>query len=189
MVPIEIFSPRWRADVQQLADQIFGEGFFAERIELAKDPNALLLVSQERDQALLGFAFGQLWPQGALRELLEPLSMPIPTELADADENGVLGAIQGVAVASEHRKRGIATTLLRVLHDRLVGLGADKLIVIFKRGPSASPVDTVMGKVGFEPWTSIPSYWQGDCDAGSFACVDRQASCACEALLYRKAVY
>lgn len=188
-LPIEIFSPRWQDDVVRLADEILGSGFVARPSELAKDPNTLFLVSREKDQTLVGFALGQLWPSGELGKLLEPLKIELPADLAEADEAGTLGVIEGVAVAPDHRKRGVATSLLHVLHDRLVGLGADKLIVIFKRGPSASSVDNVMAKIAFEPWTSIPAYWRERCDAGEFACVDRRDGCGCVALIYRKAVY
>jgi GNAT superfamily N-acetyltransferase len=188
-LPIEIFSPRWQDDVVRLADEILGEGFLATPSEVAREPNALFLVNREKDETLAGFAFGQLWPSGELGQLLEPLGIEIPADLVEADEAGTLGVIQGVAVAPGHRKRGIATSLLHVLHDRLVGLGADKLIVIFKRGPSASPVDNVMAKIAFEPWISIPAYWRERCDAGEFGCVDRRDGCGCVALIYRKAVY
>ena len=55
--------------------------------------------------------------------------------------------------------------------------------------PSASRVDGLMKKLGFDPWTRLPSYWQTECDAGEFKCVDRTDHCTCEALLYRKSVY
>ncbi len=186
---IELYTPHWHDEVSRLASEVFGQGFFGMPSRIAKEPDSLIVVSQERNKELIGFVQGQLWPRGALSELLTSRLVEIPPELANADENGALGVIQAVAVASEHRRRGIATTLLRVLHDRLVGFGADKLIIMFKRGPSASPVDSVMSKLGFEPWTSIPTYWRERCDEGELLCTDRRDGCACEALLYRKAVY
>ncbi|MGI9452595.1 MAG: hypothetical protein ACR2QH_18425 [Geminicoccaceae bacterium] len=45
---------------------------------------------------------------------------------------------------------GIGAKLLRAMLDALVGDGADKLIVTFKRGASAANVDKLMSKLGFE---------------------------------------
>ena len=94
-----------------------------------------------------------------------------------------------VAVAATHRRQGIGFTLLRATHDALVGIGADKLLVTFKRGPKAAEVDGIMRRLGFSLWRKQPSYWREQCNRGEFKCVDRQDRCVCEAMLFRKAVY
>ena len=188
-MPIEVYTPRWHDAVVGLADEVFGAGYFARPSEIAREPGSLILVSQEKDEVLLGFVQGQLLPRKALRDHLERRLLEFPPDIAAADEQGALGVIQAIAVAPEQRRRGVGTTLLRVLHDRLVGIGADKLVITFKRGPSAAPVDGMMRKLGFEPWTRLPSYFRERCDAGDFGCLDRRDGCTCEALLYRKAVY
>lgn len=186
---IELYSPRWRRDVIRLADDVFGEGYFARSRELAERPGSIMLVSQENDETLLGFTQGRLLPQGGLEDHLEERVPDIPPDIAEADRKGVLGVIQAVAVAPPARGQGIASKLLLLLHDRLVGLGADKLFITFKRGQNAARVDGIMERLGFEHWKTLPSYWQGQCDAGDFKCADRGDRCTCEALLYRKAVY
>jgi GNAT superfamily N-acetyltransferase len=188
-MPIELYSAQWQESVTRLATETFGEGFFGNPSRVANEPDSVIVLSQTEGDTLTGFVQGQVWPRGKLHDLLDARATEIPAELAQADEQGALGVIQAVAVAPEHRRRGIAATLLGVLHDKLVGLGADKLIVIFKRGPSAKTVDTMMGKLGFEAWTSIPAYWRERCDAGEVNCVDRGDACCCEALIYRKVVY
>jgi GNAT superfamily N-acetyltransferase len=185
----ELYSPRWQSDVARLADGIFGEGYFVRPSEIAAEPGSIVLVSQEKDATLLGFAQGRLLPRGGLEEHLERRVSAIPADIADADSKGALGAIQAVAVTPEHRRRGIGTTLIEILHDRLIGLGADKLIITFKRGPNASRVDGMMKTLGFEIWARLPSYWAARCEGGEFRCIDRHDGCSCEALLYRKAVY
>ena len=97
--------------------------------------------------------------------------------------------IQSLAVDPEARRQGIGTKLLGAMHDDLVGEGADKLIVTFKRGASAANVDKLMSKLGFGLWASLPSFWAHKCDKGDFKCVDRDDHCRCEALLYTKAVF
>lgn len=185
----EIYSPRWQSDVTRLANDVFGEGYFARPSEIAAEPDSIVLVSLENDEALLGFAQGRLLPRGGLAEYLERRIAAVPPDIDDADGKGVLGAIQSIAVAPEWRGRRIGTTLIEILHDRLIGLGADKLIITFRRGPSASSVDGMMSRLGFAIWERLPSYWQARCEAGEFHCIDRHNGCSCEALLYRKAVF
>jgi GNAT superfamily N-acetyltransferase len=184
------YSPRWHDDVVKLADRVFGEGYFPRPWDAAKEAGATMLVCHEQDdRALLGFAQGRVLPRGSLGDYLEHRIADIPRDIADADARGVLGVLNTVAVAPEQRRRGIGTKLLRAIHDALIGQGADKLIVTFKRGPSASRVEGVMSRLGFAPWTRLPTYWQQRCDRGDFKCNDRRATCTCEALMFRKAVY
>ncbi len=92
-------------------------------------------------------------------------------------------------VAPEHQGKGIGTTLLRTVHDTIIGRGADKLIVTFKRGPTSAHVGRLMEKLGFEFWLKLETYWKARCDLGEFACVDRGETCTCEAVFYRKRVF
>ena len=68
-------------------------------------------------------------------------------------------------------------------------MGADKLIITFKRAPNVPHVDEMMGKLGFEIWHRLPSFWRTRCDEGAFQCTHREAGCTCEALLYRKTIF
>lgn len=185
---IEKYTPRWHSEVIRLADGIFGEGYFDRPGDIATQPGSVMLVSQE-DEKLIGFAQGQVLPRDGLREYVDRRVTELPAEIAEADASGVLGAIQAVAVDPDYRRRGIARKLLGVLHDSLVGLGADKLIITFRRGPSASSVAGLMASLGFEPWLRLPTYWQSRCDSGAFKCIDRHDRCTCEAEFYRKKVF
>ena len=185
----EIYSPRWQSDVVQLANDVFGEGYFVRPSEIAAEPGSIVLIGHENDEVLLGFAQGRLLPAEGLADHLERRVTAVPPDIADADSKGALGAIQAIAVAPGWRGHRIGTTLIEILHDRLVGLGADKLIITFKRGPRDSGVDSMMAKLGFDIWERLPSYWQARCEGGEFHCSDRHNGCTCEALLYRKAVY
>jgi GNAT superfamily N-acetyltransferase len=186
---IEEYTARWHSDVIRLAGEVFGPGYFDRPWEIAIDPETVILVSHEDDDVLLGFAQGRLLPPGGFQAHLEHRVTEIPPEIAEADAKGALGAVEAIAVAAEHRRRGIGRKLLEALHDDLVGLGADKLIVTFKRGPSADPVDGIMSRLGFQRWTRLPSFWQQRCESGEFQCVDRHNGCSCEAMLYRKEIY
>jgi len=188
-VEIESYTPRWHGDVIRLASEVFGAGYFDRPSEIATQPGSLVLVCHEDDERLVGFAQGQLLSEGRLRDYLGPRVAEVPAEIAEADAQGALGAIQAVAVLPGRRRRGIGCKLLATLHDALVGLGADKLIITFRRGPSASPVDGLMARLDFEPWTRLPTYWQERCESGAFKCVDRRDRCACEAVFYRKKVF
>lgn len=185
----DLYSPRWHSDVIHLANKIFGDGYFVRPSEIAAEPGSVIFIGQEKDETLVGFAQGRVLPEGGLKDHLGGHVADISPDLADADESAALGVVQAIAVAPEYRQLGYGTKLVALLHDRLIGLGADKLIVTFKRGPGAPHVDGMMGKLGFEIWQRLPSYWQERCDAGDFRCIDRQSSCTCEALLYRKTVY
>lgn len=186
---IENYTPRWHDEVIELASRVFGEGYFANPWELATEPDSIMLVSQEGNEELLGFAQGRVLPRSTLQAYLDHRVSDIPPEVEAAGAIGALGVIEAVAVSPDHRRQGIARKLLLILHDRLIGHGADKLIVTFKRGPSASQVGGLMRTLGFDEWTRLPSYWQESCDSGAFRCVDRHNGCTCEALLYRKSVY
>ena len=186
---IEKYAARWHEAVIALGNEVFGPGYFSEPWESATEPGAAMFIAADGDRQLLGFTHGRVLPQGGLDAFLEGKVRDIPADIAEADAKGVLGAIQAVAVAPAHRRRGVGVKLLTAVHDTLVGEGADKLIVAFKRGPTATPVDALMHKLGFDLWTRVPSYWQAKCDGGEFRCVDRHDRCACTAVLYRKPVY
>src|SRR5690606_33228979 len=157
-------SPRWQSDVVRLASEVFGEGYFARPSEIAAEPGSLVLVSHENDEILLGFAQGRLLPQGGLAEYLERRLAAIPADIADAASKGARVPIPLMAPAPGWRGRRIGAPLIAVLHDRLSGLGADKLIITFRRGPRASSVDGMMSRLGFSIWERLPSYWQARCE-------------------------
>ncbi len=186
---IERYTPRWHDQVIELADRVFGEGYFRRPSALAQEPGSLILIATESDSELYGFAQGRHLPEGRLSAFLDDVDLEIPDDIQKADAAGSLGIIQTVAVSEEQRRRGLGTKLLLAMHDTLVGEGADKLTVTFKRGPSAEKVGTVMQKLDFSFWQSVPAYWRARCDRGEFKCIDRDDHCGCEALLYRKSVY
>ena len=101
----------------------------------------------------------------------------------------LLGVIETVVVSPHHRRQGIGTMLLLVINDTIIGMGADKLIATFKRGPREGYVDKLMEKLDFQYWTRLPTYWQARCERGDFLCQGRDAQCYCEAVLYRKKVF
>ncbi len=185
---IALYSPNWHRAVIKLMGEISGEHHFENLGQLAARPNVVMLLSYERDDELAGFAQGRLLAPGTLREHLENRIGDIPAEIEEADQAGALGVIETVAVAVDHRRRGIARSLLEILHDKLIGMGADKLVITFKRGPSASSVDGLMNRLGFAPWTRVPSYWKERCENREFVCVDWNGTCNCEAALYSKKV-
>jgi len=185
----DLYSARWQGHVTALADEAFGQGYFSRLSELAAEEGAALIIGHEGDDELLCFAFGSVLPADGLRDHLEGQLPDLPGDILEADQDGALGVIRAVAVSPAHRRSGYGTKLIALMHDRLVGMGADKLIVCFKRSPNVPHVDGMMGKLGFEVWQRLPSFWRERCDAGQFHCSDRQGSCNCEALLYRKTIF
>jgi len=185
----EEYSPRWQKGVIELADQILGLGFFENPSEIAQHPESRVLLAVTEDGELAGFVCGRLLEKGGLMEFLEHKVPEIPEDLSAADSDGVLGVIQTVAVAPTYRGQGIGTKLVQMMHDVIIGRGADKLIVSFKRGPRSALVHRWMEKLGFEPWIRLETYWKTRCDLGDFGCVDRGESCTCEAVLYQKRIF
>jgi len=186
---IEEFSPRWQEKVEALADRVLGTGFFEIPAQIQGDAASCVLVAIEDNEVVSGFVRGRLLPEGGLNDFLEHKLPDIPEDLQRADAEGALGVIQTVVVAPEHRGKGLGTTLLQVVHDKVIGRGADKLIVTFKRESRAVNVDQLMEKLGFEFWLRLETYWKRRCDLGEFVCVDRGNTCTCEAVLYRKKVF
>ncbi len=183
------YSPEWQDHVVDLADRVFGEGYFAHPAKIASDPNDCMSLCVAGDSELAGFARGRLLPQHGLGDFLQQRVAELPSDLVDADAAGVVGTILTVTVAPEHRGKGVATKLLTIVHDRLVGLGGDKLIATFKRGLRDRTVDGLMGRLGFEFWARLPTYQKDRCERGEFKCHNRVNGCTCEALFYRKVVY
>jgi GNAT superfamily N-acetyltransferase len=186
---IEEYTPRAQNEVIALVNRVFGEGYFRATSTIGKEPGSLLLLWRNSERQVAGVVQGCRLPKSALRSFLDHRIVDLPPDIDAADAAGALGVIQAIAVYAAARRQGIGTKLLLGMHDALVGEGADKLIVTFKRGTSAANVDKVMSKLGFVLWASLPSYWADQCDQGVFKCIDRGAHCRCEALLYAKAVY
>ncbi len=186
---VQEYSPRWQAKVIALANRVLGKGFFENPSEIAQDPESCVFVCITEDEEASGFVCGRLLPQGDLRVFLEHRVADIPPDLDKADAEGVLGVIQTVVVAPEYQGKGIGTRLLRVVHDTIVGIGADKLIVTFKRGSTSTHVGRLMERLDFEFWLKLDTYWKTRCDLGDFTCVDRDKTCTCEAIFYRKRIF
>lgn len=187
---IEGYTPRAQNEVMALANQVFGEGYFRATATIGKEPGSLLLLWRDSEGQVVGMVQGCRLPKSALRSFLDHRIVDLPSDIDVADAAGALGVIQAIAVDAAARRKDIGANLVRGMHDALVGNGADKLIVTFKRGASAANVNKLMSKLGFELWTSLPSFWADQCDQGAFKCVDRgDHCCRCEALLYVKAVF
>ncbi len=186
---IEEYSPRWQAKVGALADRVLGTGFFESPSQIQRDSESCVLVAIDKEDEVAGFVRGRVLPQGGLQDFLEHRLPDIPEDLDEADAEGALGVIQTVVVAPEHQGKGLGTKLLQIVHDTVIGRGADKLIVTFKRGPRAPEVDRLMEKLGFAFWLKLETYWKRRCDLGEFACLDRGEACTCEAVFYRKRVF
>ncbi|MCZ6759328.1 MAG: GNAT family N-acetyltransferase [Gemmatimonadetes bacterium] len=186
---VEEYSPRWQTEVGALTDKVLGAGFFESPSEITRNAEVCVYICVTEDDEVVGFVRGELLPKDGLRPFLEQKLADIPEDLDEADANGVLGVIQTVVVAPEHQGKGIGTKLLRIVHDKIIGRGADKLIVTFKRGPTSAQVGWLMENLGFEFWAQLETYWKMRCDLGDFACVDRGDACRCEAVFYRKRVF
>ncbi len=186
---IEDYSPRWQAKVGALADRVLGTGFFESPAQIQHDPESCVFVAIDKEDEVAGLIRGRVLPKGGLQDFLEHRLSDIPEDLDKANAEGALGVIQTVVVAPEHQGKGIGTKLLQIVHDTVIGRGADKLIVTFKRGPRAPEVDRLMEKLGFAFWLKLETYWKRRCDLGEFACLDRGEACTCEAVFYRKRVF
>jgi GNAT superfamily N-acetyltransferase len=186
---IERYEPCWHSQVIELATVVFGEGYFSEPWLQTRQPDSMMFLAHDDIDGLYGFAHGRILPKDGLRPYLGPAVGDFPPDVRDADAAGNLAVIDVVAVAANHRRQGIGFTLLRATHDALVGAGADKLLVTFKRGPRAAPVEGIMRRLGFTLWRKLPTYWRDQCNRGEFKCVDRQDRCVCEAMIFRKSVY
>jgi len=183
------YEPRWQRQVIELATTVFGVGHLSNPWERLQQPDTLLFVAGDDDDSVMGFAHGCILPQGTLAEFLGPNVGDFPEDVAKADAEGNLAVIDLVAVSPEHRRKGVGYALLQAIQNALVGAGADKLIVSFKRGPGSTSVDGLMESLGYELWQKLPSYWRDACNRGDFKCVDRKDHCVCEAMLFRKSVY
>ena len=91
---IDQYSPRWHSDVIRLSNEVFGEGYFVRPSEIAAEPGSVMLISQENNETLLGFAQGRILPQDGLQNYLEQRVADIPPDIADADRMGALGHCQ-----------------------------------------------------------------------------------------------
>ena len=186
---IEEYAPDRQQDVIRLADRLMGVGFFENPSLIKRAEGGLLLLAVDRDDSLMGFVRGRLLPSGGFRDFVDDQIEGIPDDLLEADREGGLGVIQTVIVDPAHQGKGIGTKLMVVAHDTLVGLGADKLLVTFKRGPRVPHVDDWMVKLGFQSWIKLESFWKARCDLGEFKCSERQNACNCEAMFYRKQIF
>ncbi|MGF1609535.1 MAG: GNAT family N-acetyltransferase [Kiloniellales bacterium] len=186
---VQEYGPAWQAKVVALANRVLGKGFFEKPSEIALDLNCYVLICTTDEDQVAGFAIGRLLPKDGLQSFLEHRLVDLPDDLEKADAEGALGVIQTVVVAPEVQGQGIGTKLLQIMHDTIVGRGADKLIVTFKRGTRAANVDRFMERLGFAFWMRLESYWKQRCDLGEFLCTDRGETCSCEAVFYRKQVF
>lgn len=190
---IERYEPRWHRQVVQLANSVFGEGHFSNPWERLQQPDSLMFVACDDDdnEKVLGFSHGAILPEKSLGKFLGPAVTDFPDDIVEADEAGNLAVIDVVAVSGEARRQGVGYALLQATQNALIGAGADKLVVSFKRGPDSSSVYGLMKSLDYVLWQKLPSYWRDACNRGDFKCVERkgQDKCVCEAMLFRKSVY
>ncbi len=186
---IEAYTQHWQSAVSNLADKVLGDRYFVTPTQIGQEPDSCLFVCVTKEDELAGFIKGKVLPENGLQEYAENKLENVPADIGKADSRGALGVLETIIVAPEHRKQGVATKLLQVAHDAVVGLGGDVLIVSFKRGHHSPNVDRLMSQLGFEFWVSVESFWKNRCDAGDFKCVDRTDHCVCEGLFYHKPVF
>lgn len=167
---------------------MLGINYFGKSSEIARERDTHLIICTENSQ-LLGFAHGRLLPKSGLRYFLEHRVDFVPEDFDVADLAGTFGVLQSVAVAPDHRGKGVGTGLILRLHDILVGHGADKMIATFKQGPSSDRVEGIMRRMGFEYWLRLETNFRERCDRGEFVCADRTEKCNCEAVFFRKTIY
>lgn len=187
---IERYEPRWHSQLIELSNIVFGEGFFSDPWLQVRDRGALMYIAREDDDSILGFAHGMILPEKKLRDYLGWAADDFPADILEADAAGNLGVIDVVGVAPGQRRKGVGRALLQATHDGLVGIGADKLLVTFRRGPGASEVEGLMKSLGFDLWRKLPTHWRTECLRGDFKCADRKGDdCVCEAMIFRKSVF
>jgi GNAT superfamily N-acetyltransferase len=187
---IEEYGPNRQQDVIDLANRVLGAGFFENPSQIKRDVNGVLLLAVEDDETLSGFARGRLLPAGEFSQFIDNQLQDIPQELRQADAAGALGVIQTVVVSPDQQGKSIGTRLMNAIHDKLIGLGADKLVVTFKRGPMVPHVDRWMKKLGFDFWIRLESFWKERCESDEFHCAERGADgCKCAAMFYRKRIF
>lgn len=184
------YEPRWHRQVVRLASSVFGEGHLSSPWEKLQQPDSLMFVAlDDDDETVLGFAHGAILPKDTLRAFLGPAIGDFPEDIAEADAEGNLAVIDTLAVSAEARRKGVGYSLLQATQNALIGAGADKLVVSFKRGPGSTSVDGLMKSLDYDLWEKLPSYWRDECNRGDFKCVERTDQCVCEAMLFRKSVY
>lgn len=187
---IEDYGPSRQQDVIGLANRVMGEGFFENPSQIKRDVNGVLLLAMEDDDSLIGFARGRLLPAGEFESFVGGHIEDIPQEVREADAAGVLGVIQTILVAPEQQGKSVGTRLMNAIHDKLIGIGADKLVVTFKRGPMVPHVDRWMKKLGFDFWVRLESFWKERCESDEFHCAERgEEGCRCAAMFYRKRIF
>ncbi len=186
---IEEYAPDRQQAVIRLADRVLGAGFFENPSLIKRKDGGVLLLAVEDEDQVLGFVRGRLLPAGGLSDYVDSRLVDVPEVLQDADAKGALGVIQTVITDPDSQGKGVGTKLMRAAHDTLIGLGADKLIVTFKRGPNVPHVDRWMSKLGFDLWVKLDSFWKDRCDRNEFKCAARTDHCICEAMFYRKHIF
>ena len=118
-------------------------------------------------------SFGQPWPYAAFERLLDAPGFLVADTgqevvgyvIADTiDTHGAtVGHIKDLAVAPEHRRRGIGRTLLSRGLVTLAGSGADRVKLEVRRTNDAAR--SLYAAFGFERHHTVPSYYDDGEDA------------------------
>ncbi len=92
----EAYTPKWQVEVAALADLVFGEGYFAERSNIAGAPGTCISLCIGDDGQLAGFARGRVLPQGGFGDFLEHRVEDVPEDLSH-DLNQILEYVDTLA--------------------------------------------------------------------------------------------
>lgn len=96
------------------------------------------------------------------------------------------GILKMFAISKEYQGKGLGSRLLIEMENRLISMGAKKLIVPAWRDCNGINIEKLLNKFGYRKNLEVFDYWRKDCDKGCFKCPSRTNKCNCSAVFFIK---
>ena len=179
----------YRDSIVKIADDVFGidcgEEIYA---DIEQHPDAVIRLCLNTEKIMMGFGYGYVAKPGTLEKIIgssDP-TKDYDVSLLEADKQGKIGVIKIIAISPSFQKRGAGIALIKEIGNEIDNLNGREILVPAWESGGRINIKSAMEKTGFKKWLTITGFWKKACDNKKFICSDRQASCVCNSIFYRK---
>jgi len=146
----------------------------------------VIWIAMDIEGTVIAFLGAFIIDAGEAASTLRIPSSQLPASLADADRRRAAGVIETVCVRPRWQRQGIGGRLVSLAEQDLEDQGASVIAIPGWKVGDRVNIGRTATRCGYSHEITVAGLWSPECDAGDYACCERQDRCVCEAAFYIK---